>query len=89
MTISNWRLASPDLNRSPIIISLLPLGDISWQFVVAQNHPLASHPVPVLSDDMLRRYPAINIEDTSRTLTRRVAWLLSGQKEIKSAGSQH
>ena len=64
-------------------ISLLPLGDISWQFVVAQNHPLACHPAPVLSDDMLRRYPAINIEDTSRTLTRRVAWLLSGQKEIK------
>lgn len=64
-------------------ISLLPLGDISWQFVVAQNHPLASHPATVLSDDMLRRYPAINIEDTSRTLTRRVAWLLSGQKEIK------
>ncbi|MGU6049513.1 HTH-type transcriptional activator AllS [Klebsiella aerogenes] len=64
-------------------ISLLPLGDIRWQFVVAQNHPLASHPAAVLSDDALRRYPAINIEDTSRTLTRRVAWLLNGQKEIK------
>lgn len=64
-------------------ISLLPMGDICWQFVVAQNHPLASHPAAVLSDDDLRRYPAINVEDTSRTLTRRVAWLLNGQKEIK------
>ena len=64
-------------------ISLLPLGDISWQFVVAASHPLASHPGDVLSNDVLRRYPAINIDDTSRTLTRRVAWLLNGQKEIR------
>jgi len=64
-------------------ISLLPLGDIGWQFVIAPGHPLATHPALVLSDDILRRYPAINIDDTSRTLTRRVAWLLSGQKEIK------
>lgn len=64
-------------------ISLLPLGDIRWQFVVAQNHPLATHPAAVLSDDALRRYPAINIEDTSRTLTRRVAWLLNGQKRSR------
>jgi LysR substrate binding domain. len=48
-------------------ISLLPLGDISWQFVVAATHPLATHPAELLSDDVLRRYPAINIEDTSRT----------------------
>lgn len=64
-------------------ISLLPLGEINWQFVIAAAHPLAIHPASVLCDDILRRYPAINIDDTSRTLTRRVAWLLNGQKEIK------
>ncbi|WP_058912304.1 HTH-type transcriptional activator AllS [Entomohabitans teleogrylli] len=64
-------------------ISLLPLGEVSWRFVIAPGHPLASHPPGVLSDEQLRRYPAINIDDTSRNLTRRVAWLLNGQKEIK------
>lgn len=64
-------------------ISLFPLGEVSWRFVVAHDHPLATHPADPLTDDMLRRYPAINIDDTSRNLTRRVAWLLGGQKEIK------
>lgn len=64
-------------------IALLPLGEISWCFVVAPHHPLASIQGTIISEEQLRRYPAINIDDTSRTLTRRVAWLLSGQKEIK------
>jgi LysR family transcriptional activator of the allD operon len=64
-------------------ISLLPLGEVGWRFVVARDHPLASHAAALLTDDILRRYPAINIDDTSRNLTPRVAWLLSGQKEIK------
>lgn len=64
-------------------ISLHPLGEISWLFVIAPNHPLALNDENTISEDWLRRYPAINIDDTSRTLTRRVAWLLPGQKEIK------
>ncbi|GDX07437.1 HTH-type transcriptional activator AllS [Buttiauxella sp. A111] len=64
-------------------ISLHTLGEISWLFVIAPNHPLALNEEKVISEDRLRRYPAINIDDTSRTLTRRVAWLLPGQKEIK------
>lgn len=65
-------------------ISLHPLGELSWMFVIAADHPLAQSRVDLpLSEDRLRQYPAINIDDTSRTLTRRVAWLLPGQKEIK------
>lgn len=63
-------------------INLLPLGEISWVFVVAPHHPLAAVE-GVINDAPLRAFPAINIEDTSRNLTKRVAWLLSGQKEIK------
>lgn len=58
-----------------------PLGVINWIFVVAPDHPLASATAP-LSDDVLRRYPAVNVRDTSHRLTKRTAWRLSGQKEI-------
>ncbi|MGL4859167.1 MAG: HTH-type transcriptional activator AllS [Enterobacteriaceae bacterium] len=62
-------------------ISLLPLGEINWVFVIPPQHPLASKQ-GVLTEEMLRAWPAINIEDTSRNLAKRVAWLLPGQKEI-------
>ena len=52
--------------------SLDPLGSVQWRFVMAADHPLAQ----------LRRFPAVNIEDSARTLTKRVAWRLPGQKEI-------
>ena len=63
-------------------VRLLKLGDISWQCVVTPQHPLASH-IGALHEDQLRAYPAINVEDTSRNLTKRIAWLLPGQNEIK------
>lgn len=63
-------------------IGLLPFGEVNWVFVIAPEHPLAKNN-GLLTERMLRPFPAINIEDTSRNLTRRVAWLLSGQKEIK------
>ncbi|AKJ42504.1 HTH-type transcriptional activator AllS [Pragia fontium] len=63
-------------------IQILPLGGVEWVFVVAPIHPLAKGP-EVLTEEMLRGYPAINIEDTSKNLTKRIAWLLPGQKEIK------
>ncbi|MCX7139853.1 MAG: HTH-type transcriptional activator AllS [Proteobacteria bacterium] len=58
-----------------------PLGVVNWVFVVAPGHPLASAPEP-LSNDMLRRYPAVNVQDTSHRLSKRTAWRLSGQKEF-------
>ncbi|PVZ87297.1 HTH-type transcriptional activator AllS [Serratia sp. S1B] len=63
-------------------INVLPLGKIEWVFAIAPHHPLvgAVEPIP---EDQLRLYPAINVEDTARHLAKRIAWLLSGQREIK------
>lgn len=63
-------------------IELLPLGEIDWVFVMAAQHPLAVQEGP-LTEARLRQFPAINIEDSARHLTKRVAWRLAGQKEIK------
>ncbi len=63
-------------------IKILPFGELSWVFVIAPHHPLAKVSGK-LTEEQLRAYPALNIEDTSRNLTKRVAWLLPGQKEIK------
>lgn len=63
-------------------INILSLGDVEWIFVMSPNHPLAKN-TDTLTEEMMRPYPAINVEDTSKNLTKRVAWLLPGQKEIK------
>ncbi|MEL8105494.1 HTH-type transcriptional activator AllS [Escherichia coli] len=54
---------------------------VQWRFVMAADHPLANVEEP-LTEAQLRRFPAVNIEDSARTLTKRVAWRLPGQKEI-------
>ncbi|HHH7288171.1 TPA: HTH-type transcriptional activator AllS [Escherichia coli] len=61
--------------------SLDPLGSVQWRFVMAADYPLANVEEP-LTEAQLRRFPAVNIEDSARTLTKRVAWRLPGQKEI-------
>lgn len=63
-------------------IRLLPLGRMSWSFVLSPTHPLAIMNQP-LKESQLRNYPAINIEDTSQNINKRTAWLLRDQKEIK------
>jgi len=57
------------------------LGVINWVFVVAPHHPLASAQAP-LGNDLLRRFPAVNVQDTSHRLAKRTAWKLSGQQEF-------
>ncbi|EHC44301.1 transcriptional activator of the AllD operon [Salmonella enterica subsp. enterica serovar Alachua str. R6-377] len=71
-----------------------PLGSVQWRFVMSADHrqyptaliSSADHPLAhvsgPLTEAQLRRFPAINIEDSARTLTKRVAWRLPGQKEI-------
>lgn len=61
--------------------STAPLGIINWVFVVSPEHPLAAAPKP-LNNDVLRRFPAVNVEDTAWQLTKRTAWRLPGQSEI-------
>lgn len=54
---------------------------LSWDCVVASHHPLAQMAGP-LSDDVLRNWPSLVREDTSRSLPKRTTWLLDNQKRV-------
>ncbi|HEX4883535.1 MAG TPA: HTH-type transcriptional activator AllS [Casimicrobiaceae bacterium] len=77
----NVALGVPGFHTINDDFATLPLGIVNWVFVVAPSHPLASAPGP-LTSDVLRRYPAVNVEDTSVRLTKRTAWRLPGQQEL-------
>lgn len=64
------------------------MGTLSWSCVVAHDHPLASMQGP-LSDDTLRNWPSLVREDTSRTLPKRITWLLDNQKGLLYRTGSH
>ncbi|MEI8595503.1 DNA-binding transcriptional activator PunR [Photobacterium sp. Hal280] len=57
------------------------MGNLHWVFVMAPDHPLTERPLPLL-DSELAKYPAICLEDTSRTLPKRTTWLMNNQRRI-------
>lgn len=57
------------------------MGPLSWQCVVSAHHPLARQNTP-LSDDQLRQWPSLVLEDTSRSLPKRTTWLLDNQRRV-------
>jgi len=57
------------------------MGMLSWRCVVASKHPLAQQKRP-LSDDTLREWPSLVLEDTSRSLPKRITWLLDNQRRV-------
>lgn len=57
------------------------MGMLSWHCVVASQHPLAQQSAP-LSDDQLREWPSLVLEDTSRSLPKRITWLLDNQRRV-------
>ncbi|MBB1317906.1 LysR family transcriptional regulator [Shewanella sp. SR43-4] len=57
------------------------MGNIDWLFVVSAGHPLAKIMRP-LSDDELRGFPSICLEDTSREIPKRITWLLTNQRRL-------
>lgn len=57
------------------------MGALGWHCVVASHHPLARLPAP-LSDDDLRSWPSLVLEDTSRSLPKRITWLLDNQRRM-------
>lgn len=75
-------IGAPGAESLTSLITTQDLGSITWSFIVAKDHPLTQYK-DVVTDAMLRKYPAINVEDTARNLQKRTAWLLKGQKEIK------
>ena len=57
------------------------MGTMSWRCVVASSHPLAQRG-GTLSDDDLRDWPSLVLEDTSRSLPKRITWLLDNQHRV-------
>lgn len=56
----------------------LPLGQVSFAFVAAPDHPVNQEPRP-LSPASISKYRAVTVADSSRTLPPRTVGLLSGQ----------
>lgn len=54
------------------------LCKIDWVFVVAPNHPLASHKEPI-PESIISEYRVIAVADTSRNLPKRTAGIYTGQ----------
>ncbi|WP_428774420.1 LysR family transcriptional regulator [Vibrio sp.] len=78
---SQFAIGTPGWHPISNDLQSVSMGEMSWMFVAAPTHPV-SHIHKALSDDDLRGYTAINVEDTSRHLVRRKAWLLKGQQEL-------
>lgn len=57
------------------------MGFLPWRCVVSRTHPLAQLPGP-LADEQLRPWPALCLEDTSRTLPKRDTWTLDNQRRL-------
>lgn len=57
------------------------MGFLRWRCVASPAHPLAQLD-SVLTDDEIRPYPALCIEDTARTLPKRDTWLLDNQRRL-------
>jgi DNA-binding transcriptional LysR family regulator len=61
--------------------SFRDMGFMDWHCVVSPSHPLASLSAPLI-DDQLREYPALCLEDTSRSLPKRDTWTLDNQRRL-------
>lgn len=56
------------------------MGALNWRCVVARHHPLTQQ--LQLDDDVLRGWPSLVLEDTSRALPRRMTWTLDNQRRL-------
>ncbi|MEK7323475.1 MAG: LysR family transcriptional regulator [Pseudomonadota bacterium] len=61
-----------------------PFGRMELVFAIAPHHPLADRPEPLAEED-IRRYRAVAIADSSRTLPPRTSGLLTGQDVLTVA----
>ncbi|QKJ87043.1 Transcriptional regulator [Paramixta manurensis] len=57
------------------------MGTLNWRCVVSATHPLASYR-DVLDDEVIRAWPSLVLEDTSRALPRRTTWTLDNQRRL-------
>lgn len=78
---ADFAIGTPGYHSISSRFDSIPMGDIQWVFIAAPHHPIR-HQHSILSDNILKQYLAINIEDTSTYIRRRKAWLLKGQQEL-------
>jgi len=57
------------------------MGSLNWRCVVQVDHPLLKQQGP-FSDDVLREWPSLILEDTSRALPKRTTWALDNQRRL-------
>ena len=56
------------------------MGALNWRCVVSPDHPLVNN--TELNDEVLRAWPSLVLEDTSRALPRRMTWTLDNQRRL-------
>lgn len=57
------------------------MGSLNWRCVVRAGHPLLSHSSP-LNEELIREWPSLVLEDTSRALPKRTTWTLNNQRRL-------
>lgn len=57
------------------------MGSLNWRCVVLAGHPLLSHSSP-LNEELIREWPSLVLEDTSRALPKRTTWTLDNQRRL-------
>ena len=57
------------------------MGSLNWRCVVKTSHPLLNHEGP-LSETLIREWPSLVLEDTSRALPKRTTWTLDNQRRL-------
>lgn len=58
------------------------MGALNWRCVVGASHPLAQHKDQVISEEAIREWPSLVLEDTSRALPKRTTWTLDNQRRL-------
>lgn len=57
------------------------MGSLNWRCVVNAQHPLAGWP-GLLTEELVREWPSLVLEDTSRALPKRTTWTLDNQRRL-------
>ena len=81
---ADFVIGAPQSAPSADGISAEYIGDVTWHFVVASDHPLTQYSEQ-LNTDILRAYPSIVVHDSSVALNPKKTWALNGQKIIYAA----
>ncbi|MFS2223635.1 DNA-binding transcriptional activator PunR [Pantoea sp. B65] len=57
------------------------MGALNWRCVVSAGHPLARQQ-GTIEEETIRQWPSLVLEDTSRSLPKRITWTLDNQRRL-------